>query len=126
MLGAVQVRPLRDWLQFVGCVVAYAIATINGEVSRKLSLVGFGALLACIAGSCAAGYALSRRRNRPRHATDFAYSSIADVAEHDGRVEVTVTFRKRWQNRKQMLHFRPGDPADATPLTSAIRDRLVS
>ena len=109
---------------FVGCVLMYLIATMKGEVSRATSLAGFGALLACIAASCTAGYALSRRRDRPRRSADIAYSSIVDVAERQGRVELTVTFRKRWQNRKQLLHFRPANAADAAPLASAIRDRL--
>ena len=105
----------------IGCVAMYLIAGL--EESRKAAFAGFGALLACVAAGSGVGYAASRRRHRPVRKIALGLASIVSAVANGDRIAVTVQFTKRWQTRKQMIHFSASSPSDGSALIDLLNHR---
>jgi hypothetical protein len=105
----------------IGCVAMYLIAGL--ERSRNAAFAGFGALLACVAAGSGLGYAASRRRNRPVRKTELALASVVSAVANEKQVEITVQFRKRWQTRRQMIHFSPSRQEDGSAFVDMLNYR---
>jgi len=91
-------------------------------IGATLSLVG---LMACIVAGSAAGYRFAGNHLRARHQASFAPAQLVEVSADQAEVRITISFRKRWQTRKQCLHFRPEDVAQIPELRAAVEGLLA-
>jgi hypothetical protein len=62
---------------------------------------------------------------RARHQASFGPNELVDASSTDSEVLITISFRKRFQTRKQCIHFRPTDPAQIDALRNAVTAALV-
>lgn len=106
----------------VGLVAGVAVSWLLAKpLGYTLTLV---AVMAFITAGSALGYRLAGNRIRARHQASFARDSIVDVSADAAEVRITISFRKRWQTRKQCLHFRPDDASQVDAVRSAV-DALI-
>lgn len=105
---------------FAGCLLIWFVLR---HLGTTLTLVG---LMGCISAGAAIGYRFGGGRLRARHEVTFAPNAIVDVDSTDAELQITISFRKRWQTRKQCLHFRPDDPAQIGEVCRAVADLRAS
>jgi hypothetical protein len=103
---------------FAGCVLA---VVMHMYLDLRKSAV-LGILGGLIAGT-AAGYALSRRRDRATETIVIPFDRVVSVTGDDETIQVMVKIRRRWQNRKQIVFFHPADRAQSAGLVAALNKR---
>lgn len=107
----------------LGLVVGVVVSVLLLKpLGMTFTLIG---IMIFIAAGSALGYRLAGNRIRARHEATFEPGSIVEVGTAKGEVQITISFRKRWQTRKQCVHFRPDDAGHINELRAAVEQLLV-